>query len=392
VTVQSPLTGVTVVDFTQVMLGPCATQMLGDFGADVIKVERKGAGDLSRHALPDPDGPDNPVFRSLNRNKRSLEVDLRQPDDLGLVLRLLSTADVVVNNFRAGVMDRMGLGYERLRESNPGIIYAEGTGFGPTGPLSGKGGQDVLAQAYTGLMDRRSDPDLPLSVYPTTFADFSAGMHLVQGILLALLAREKTGRGQRVEVSLYDSVLAAQMQEAAMLRTRGTELNWGAQPLCGVFDTSDGAVVMVGAFKPNPLAAICAALGLPDLSAQDEFATPERQASNRQRLQDLFRDRFVTGSTAHWLARLDEQDVLCGPVRSLAEALAEPQTAINGMRLEYLHPDTGEFRGVGSPVHLSETPATVRLPAPALGQHTAEIRAAAAAGDGSSSRPVDLVE
>ena len=181
------------------------------------------------------------------------------------MLRLLETADVVVNNFRAGVMERMGFGYEELAKLNPRLIYAVGTGFGLTGPYAHKGGQDVLAQAMSGVMARRSDQSLPLSVYSTTFADYSAGMHLVQGVLLALLQREKTGRGQRLSVSLLDSMLAAQTQEAASHLMRGREVNWGAMPLTGVFETTDGALVMVGAFKADPIGDIGKALELPAL-------------------------------------------------------------------------------------------------------------------------------
>ena len=256
-----PLAGIKIIDFTQVMMGPVATQMLADFGADVIKVERPPTGDLSRTSFPnDPAGLTGPVFCSLNRNKRSIVLDLRKPEAKDAVLRLIESADVVVNNFRAGVMERMGFGWDDLKARNTRLIYAVGTGYGLTGPYAHKGGQDVLAQAMSGVMARRSNEDQPLSVYATTFADYSAGMHLVQGVLLALLQRQKTGRGQRISVSLLDSMLAAQTQEAAASMMRGREVNWGAMPLSGVFETTDGALVMVGAFKANPLKDIGTAL------------------------------------------------------------------------------------------------------------------------------------
>ena len=208
-------------------MGPVATQMLGDYGADVIKIERPPTGDLSRTSIPDdPAGLVGPVYCSLNRNKRSVVFDLRKPDERAALMDLIRGADVVVNNFRAGVMERMGLGYDELKKINPRLIYAVGTGFGLTGPYAHKGGQDVLAQAMSGVMARRSRESDPLSVYATTFADYSAGMHLVQGVLLALLQREKTGRGQQFNVSLLDSMIAAQTQEAAtqMMRGDGAEL------------------------------------------------------------------------------------------------------------------------------------------------------------------------
>ncbi len=365
-----PLTGVRVIDFTQVMLGPCCTQMLGDYGADVIKIEKTKVGDLSRWSVgEDPDGLNNPVFASLNRNKRSLALDLKAEADRAVVLRLLETADVVVNNFRPGVMERMGFGYETLKRLNPRIIYAVGTGFGLDGPYVHKGGQDVLAQAMSGAMHRRADPELPLSVYPTALADYAAGMHLVQGILLALLQRDKTGEGQQVAVSLYNSMLAMQMQEAAVAMMRGRELNWAAMPLSGVFETTDGAVVMVGAFKVNPLQDICAALDLDDLSKKPEFADLEQQKAHRAELQAIFCERFAQESTAHWLARLDEVDILCAPVKSLDEALADPQTAVNNMIVELAPTAGGPVRLVASPIDMSAAPFAVRQPPPQLGEH-----------------------
>ena len=360
-----PLSGIKVLDFTQVMLGPCCTQMLGDYGADVIKIERIGAGDLSRSSIADPAGPRNPVFCSLNRNKRSIALDLRSADGLAVVHRLVQSTDVVVNNFRAGVMERMGLGYMALSQINPRIIFAFGTGFGTEGPYSHKGGQDVLAQAMSGVMARKCDPSEPLTIYPTALADYSAGMHLVQGILLALLQRQQTGLGQQVEVSLYDSMLAMQMQEAAMWLMRGRDFSWGAMPHTGVFETSDGALVIVGAFKANPLQEISLALGLDDLSQDERFDTFEKCVRNRAALHDILRARLSTNRTAHWIARLEEQDLLCAPVRRLGEALADEQTELNGMLVRQDGPDPLGL--VGSPVHLSSGGFVLRHTPPVLG-------------------------
>jgi crotonobetainyl-CoA:carnitine CoA-transferase CaiB-like acyl-CoA transferase len=380
-----PLSGIRIIDFTQVMLGPVCTQMLGDYGADVIKIERKGAGDLSRTTFEPVVGHDNPVFCSLNRNKRSVALDLKNPDHLAAVRALIAEADVVVNNFRAGVMERIGLGYDDCRRMNPRIIYAVGTGFGETGPYAHKGGQDVLAQAMSGVMARRADDALPLSIYATTFADYSAGMHLVQGILLALLQRARTGEGQKVSVSLYNSMLAAQMQEAAMSMMADSDLNWAAMPLTGVFETQDGAVVVVGAFKENPLRAICMALEIPDLSSEPKFATLQEQIRNKRELQTVFRERYRTNTTAHWLSRLEAQDLLCAPVRNLREALADPQTAHNEMVLDG-HDGEQAMRLIGSPTHMSNAPVGMRRAPPRLGEHTeevlAEVRAVAAANVG----------
>jgi crotonobetainyl-CoA:carnitine CoA-transferase CaiB-like acyl-CoA transferase len=375
VTEPLPLAGVRVIDFTQVMMGPVATQMLADYGADVIKIEKPGTGDLSRTAFPnDPAGLLGPVYCSLNRNKRSVVLDTRSPEGRSVVLKLVETADVVVNNFRAGVMERLGFGYEDLIKLNPRLIYAVGTGFGLTGPYAHKGGQDVLAQAMSGVMHRRSDAHLPLSIYPTTFADYSAGMHMVQGVLLALLQRAKTGKGQRISVSLLDSMLAAQTQEAAAEMMRGREVNWGAMPLSGVFETTDGAVVLVGAFKANPLKDISTALEIDDLSQDGRFIDHPKQVANKPALHAIFRERFASNTMAHWLARLEEQDLLCAPVRTLKEALADEQTAINGMVLE-ADGEVERIKVVGSPIHMEAAPVTIRIPPARLGQYTDAVLA-----------------
>ncbi len=370
-----PLSGIRVIDFTQVFMGPIATQTLADYGADVIKIERPGQGDLSRTSFPDdPAGLVGPVYCALNRNKRSVVLDLRKQEERDVILALVAKADVVVNNFRSGVMERMGFGYEQLAMINPRIIYAVGTGYGLEGPYAHKGGQDVLAQAMSGVMARKSNADEPLTVYATTFADYSCGMHMVQGILLALLQREKTGKGQRISVSLYDSMLAAQSQEATAHLMRGQEVNWGAMPLSGVFKTRDGAIVLVGAFKADPLGDIGKALGRAELGTDARFATHALRVQNKSALQAIFHACFATNTTTYWLGKLEEQDLLCAPVRTLAEALTDDQTRINGMVLE------GDgvierLRVINSPVHMDAAPVSIRIPPAHLGQHTNDVRA-----------------
>ena len=371
-----PLDGIRVIDFTQVMLGPSCTQVLADYGAEVIKIEKVKIGDLSRWSLgSDPDGLNNPVFCSLNRNKKSLALDLKDASARKTVQALLKIADVVVSNFRPGVMGRMGFGYEDLKKINPRLIYAVGTGFGLIGPYQHKGGQDVLAQAVSGVMRRKSDNSHPTSIYATPLADYSAGMHLVQGILLALLQRDKTGEGQQVAVSLYNSMIAMQMQEGTTHLMRQKDLNWGAFPLTGVFETTDSAIVMVGAFKPNPLRDICEALEIEDLSQYPHYKDFDAQMARRPELQAIFRDNFAKNSTAHWIARLEGVDILCAPVRSLPEALKDEQTIINKMILEAGETAAGPIRLIGSPIDMSAAPVTVRISPPQLGQHNDEILA-----------------
>jgi len=374
-----PLAGIRVIDFTQVMMGPVCTQMLADHGADVIKIERKGAGDLSRSTFAPVAGHDNPIFCSLNRNKRSVEIDLRDAAQLDLVRALIADADVVTNNFRAGVMERLGLGYEDCKRINPRIVYAVGTGFGETGPYAHKGGQDVLAQALTGVMARRADDSVPISIYPTALADYTAGMHMVQGILFALLQRERTGEGQKIAVSLYDSMLSMQMQEAAMIMMEDSEVNWAAMPLSGVFDTQDGALVLVGAFKAHPLRDICTALGIDDLSQDARFADLAAQFKHKAELHAIFRERFASNTCEYWLARLEEQDLLSAPVRDMRETLVDPQTLHNRMILEGAASASRPLKFIASPIHMSGAQTGLLREPPKLGQHTEEVLAEARA-------------
>ncbi len=368
----APLGGVTVLDFTQIELGPCATQVLGDFGADVIKIERPGAGDLSRVHMKHASG-ESAVFWSLNRNKRSVAIDVRSPLGREAIHRLARKADVVVHNFRPGVMERLGFGYADLSAINPRLIYAFGSGYGPTGPYRDKGGQDVLAQAMSGIASRRADPGAPPEPCATPIADFTGGMLLVQAVLLALLAREKTGRGQIVHVSLLDGMLAMQLQEASAWLNLGEALNWGAFPLSGTFQTLDGHAVMVGAFKPNPLQEICRGLGIEDLSADPRYATHEAQVTHRDDLQARWRQEFGKRTTTQVIDALESVDILCAPVNTIETALGDPQVAHNQMVIEMHHPDLGPIKTVGIPVKLEGTPGSVRLAPPRLGEHTREV-------------------
>jgi len=369
-----PLDGVTVLDFTQIEMGPCATQVLGDFGADVVKIERPSAGDLSRVHMKHPSG-ESAIFWSLNRNKRSVALDMRSPLGREAIHRLARKADVLVHNFRPGVMERLGFGYPEVSVINPRLIYAFGSGYGPTGPYRDKGGQDVLAQAMSGIASRRAEPDAPPEPSATPIADFTGGMLLTQAILLALLARERTGRGQVVHVSLLDGMLAMQLQEASAWLNLGQRLNWGSFPLSGTFRTVDGYVVMVGAFKPNPLQDICRALGIEDLSADARYGTHDAQVAHREELQQRWRQEFARRTTKQVVDALETVDILCAPVNDIEAALNDPQVAHNQMVVDMRDPEVGAIRTVGIPVKLEGTPGSVRRPPPRLGQHTREVLA-----------------
>lgn len=365
------LDGIRVLDFTQVEMGPVCTQVLGDFGADVVKIERPGVGDLSRHKVFPAEG-ENPVFLSLNRNKRSLAVDLRTEEGRDIALRLAQRSDVLVHNFRPDVMVRLGLGYADLRKRNPRLVYASGSGFGPSGPYAHKGGQDVLAQALSGMMATNAPRGGEPVMANNPIADFTAGMLLVQGILLALLARERTGQGQEVHVSLLDGMLASQLQEATYGLATGRTLNWGHLPLSGPFPTADGFIAIVGAFRANPLRDLCTVLGIEDLSSDPRFADTLSSVEHAGALRARLGDALRTRTTAEWLRALETADFLCSPVLSLEEALRDPQVTHNGMIVELPHPH-GSVRAIGWPVKLSDTPGAVTLAPPLLGQHGAEI-------------------
>jgi formyl-CoA transferase len=285
---------------------------------------------------------------------------------------------VVVSNFRPGVMERLGFSYDDVRAVNPRVIWAAGSGFGSRGPLSGQGGQDVIAQAYSGVLGRSAGPDGALNIYTTSLCDYTTGMHLVQGVLMALYYRERSGCGQRIEVNMLDSMLHMQMQEAAMELNRGYEINWATMPLTGVFRTADSPICVVGAFKQDALSRICRALDLPhDLAADARFDTRAKMDLRREELHALFAEVIATDTASHWLDRLTAEGVLCAPIRTLPAALSDEQAVVNGSVIGMDHPALGRIRMVKAPIEMSSTPATYRLPPPRLGEHTAEILGAA---------------
>jgi formyl-CoA transferase len=369
-----PLTGVRVLDLSQVQFGPQATQILADFGADVVKIERPHLGDISRSIDTMSEGiEDSAAFLSLNRNKRSLVLDLKKPEAIDVVMTLLADTDVLVSNYRAGVAERMGLGWDGLHERFPRLVYAYGTGFGDTGPLRGQGGQDMALQSFSGAAWHHRDDDGRPGIYPISFIDFGAGMALGQGILMALIERSTSGQGQRVDVSLIDTAIFQQMQEMASWAMRRHETHWERDNFVGAFKTSNGWVTIVGLFRPEPLRDVCEAIGMEDLTQRDEFATAQLQQKNRAVLRTIMDEELGRLSTDDVLERLGAAGIICGPVLDYDEVLAHPQVVHNDILRTMEHPRAGKVQVVDNPVRLSAATARRYDSAPLLGQHTDEV-------------------
>ena len=373
---QMPLTGIKVLDFTRAFVGPSCTQVLGDMGADVDKVESIGYGDFSRHSeVFEETNGEGAAFLSLNRNKRSICIDLGRPEGKEIVLKLVDKCDVVVQNFRPDVMTRLGLDYEVLNQRNPSIIYASGSGYGLTGPYNKKGGQDLVAQAISGITWLSGEPGGPPVPGGAPVGDLIAGMLLVQGVLAALLHRERTGEGQEVSASILDGLLTPHTERATAYLATGRQPPKAKRPLYNFYPTKDDKLVEIsGRFGGNALPDVCEVLGLPDLSQDERFNTNDKMNyENGAELEVILSERFLTKTRDEWIKALDEKDVLCGPVYAYNEVFTDPQVLHNEMLLEFDHPRAGKVRTVGMPVNFTKTPSELGLPPPMLGQHTDDI-------------------
>jgi len=382
----SALEGIRVVDFTQVIFGPAATQVLADHGAEVVKVERPGLGDLARAFGPWHNEQSLP-FSSLNLGKQSLVIDLKRDEGLDVVHRLLEGADVLVHNFRSGaVMEKLGLDYATLEERYPRLVYAVGSGYGSSGPYveRNKGGHESMAQALSGAAARFVGAHGPQRL-PFTVADFTGGMLLAQAILLALFARERTGRGQYVETSLLDGMMRMQAWNTSKLLNVGDDGeddgSGGAthprgNPLDGaVFQTADGYLMVTALFRPFDVLIrdLEEALGMTGLAADPRFADLETAKDHRAALRALLEPIFAQRPSQEWIPLLEAKDILVAPVRSTAEALADPQLVENNLLVEVEHAEVGVTRHVGTPLRLSDTPAVRARPAPMIGEHSAQV-------------------
>jgi crotonobetainyl-CoA:carnitine CoA-transferase CaiB-like acyl-CoA transferase len=374
------LAGVIVLELGMVMQVPLAGQMLGDLGADVIKVERLPPGEILRTLDPAAreTGAMSAYYAALCRNKRSLSLDIKAPDGRAALLRLIDQADVLIHNFRPGVMERLGLGWEELEERNPRLVYAAGFAFGPTGPMAHMPGQDMLAQAYSGLArSGLADDEVPrLSNAPVI--DYVTAATLTQGILAALLERSRSGRGQKVTTSLLDTAMAVQVLEAATMGIRSERTSWTKHAM--ILPTRDGWIIVLTLFRPNPLSSLCDAFGLPDLSREAPFATYDDQVANLSIIKERFAPLFAERTTAECIERLSAQDILCAPVNTLEQALEAPQVRENGSIWEIPVPGVGPRLLMGNPLHLSRTPAHLEVPPAELGAHGPAVLASFAFG------------
>lgn len=372
------LTGLKILDLTQVMAGPFCSQLLGDLGADITKVEPVGDGDASRNSMGTTlPGGQSSAFLAVNRNKRSIALDLKSAQGREVFYRLAETADVLVENFRPGVTRRLGIDYDTLRQHNPRLVYASISGFGHNGPYTSRAGYDLIAQAMSGVMSVTGEPGEEPTKSGIPVADLAAGMFCAIGILAAHVARERTGVGQYIDVSLFDSALALSIWETAQLWATGEipapvgtahRMSAPYQRLA----TRDGHLV-VGANNQRLWLALCDALNRPDLATDERFASNADRMRHRAELTAELEAVLRQRDTAEWIDLLVTAGVPAGPINNYQQACADPHTLAREMVVTMTHPVEGEIRGLGIPIKMSETPGQIRRPAPLLGQHTDDV-------------------
>jgi crotonobetainyl-CoA:carnitine CoA-transferase CaiB-like acyl-CoA transferase len=376
------LDGVRVVEWTEAMAGPYAAMLLGDLGADVIKVERRGTGDQSRAWGPPFAGTESTYFLSANRNKRSLTLDINSPQGLEILRRLIGRADVFLHNQPGQEsVTKRGLDYAGLAKANPRLIYCAISGYGMDGPDAGRPGYDILAQGEAGLMSFTGAPDGEPVRYPVPIADISCGIFSAMGILAALLARAKTGRGQMLDMSLLDS-------QVSWLTSVGSSfLNAGVEPSrlgnahpnivpYQLFSTGDGRHIMVAVGTEALWGRFCGVLEVAETIGRDaRFASNQLRIQNRAELIPRLEKILLGGPAEDWLQKFRAAEIPAGPIRSVPEALGDPQMVARRVVVEIEHPGIGVARSIANPMRMSGTPVSYRLPPPLLGEHTQEALA-----------------
>lgn len=374
------LSGIRVLDLTQVMSGPFCTMMLADLGADVIKIENPQGGDQTRKSWGySVIGDDSRAFLSLNRNKRSVVLDLKDDEDRKKFLDLVATADIVIENFRPGVTDKLGVDYDTVRELNPKIIYASITGFGSTGPYADYPGYDLIAQAMTGVMSVMGEPGRPPIKSALPIADLGAGLFLAVAILAAVVARGRTGEGQYVETSLFEAALAMSVWESTEFWSTGVS----PQPIGSAnrmsapyqaLATADGYLT-IGANNEKLWQILCSVLEAPELRADPRFVDNNARLAHRDSLADELEERFRARTTDEWVDMLLTAGVPAGPIRDYQQVLtSDPHARARNMVITFDHPVEGQTHALGSPLKLAGTPVrSDPTPPPLLGEHTEEI-------------------
>ncbi|WP_233451796.1 CaiB/BaiF CoA transferase family protein [Rubrobacter xylanophilus] len=372
-----PLEKIKVLDLTQVMAGPFCCQLLADMGADVTKVEPPGVGDQARRSMGfTMKGEDTAAFLAVNRNKKSVTLNLKDGEARDIFYRLVREADVLVENFRPGVTRKLGIDYETLKEMNPRLIYASISGFGQTGPYAARAGYDLIAQGMSGVMSVTGEPGRPPVKCGIPIGDLSAGLFCAFGILTAYVARDRTGRGQYIDTSLFEGALALSIWETAELWATGRipQPFGSAHRLTAPYQalrTRDG-YINVGANNQRLWKRLCTAIGREELIEDERFATNERRMANREELAAELESTLRERTTEEWMEVLLEAGFPAGPIYDYRQVFEDEHTLARGMMVEMEHPVEGTVRGLGIPVKLSETPGAVRRAAPLLGEHTRE--------------------
>jgi formyl-CoA transferase/CoA:oxalate CoA-transferase len=375
-----PLDGVKVVDLTRHMTGPLATQMLSDFGADVVKVESVPHGDPSRRTGTAFTGDESGLFLIWNRGKRSLAIDLRTDAGREAVRRLAESADVLIENYRPGVADEIGLSYESLREVNPGLIYIALSAFGSSGPWSEDPGTDPVIQAMSGVMSVTGEPDGGPLLVGVPIADYAGAMSGMQAAMLGLLARERTGVGQRIEISMLNALVSSLTTRLASWWFGGEEpQRHGAQHSVvapyQAFKTADGWAVAGVWGAGDAWDRFCEAIDRMDLLDDSRFLDTTKRVANREELNAVLDPIFLTRTTAQWRERFHEARALFGPVHSVSDAVSQEQVAHSGLVTSITHPTLGKIPALKPAIELGETPGAIAGPPPLLGQHSAEVLA-----------------
>ncbi len=377
---QGPLRGLKVIELAHIMAGPVCGLMLADMGADVIKVEKVPAGDDSRHFLPPDIAGESAAFMMVNRNKRGIAVDLKSKSGKDVARRLLRGADVVIENYRRGTMERLGLGYETLSRENPGLIYCEISGFGRSGPYAERGGFDLIGQGMSGLMSITGEgagrPPVKVGA-PVT--DITAGILGAMGVAAAYAARLQSGRGQRIDTSLFEAGIVHTYWQSAIAFATGRSPGplGSAHPLNApyqAFPTADGWIT-VGAANQVNWQRLTRVIEAPELADDPRFHDNAARRDNLPILVEELERRFVTRTAVDWLARLESAGVPAGPVLSVGDMHRDPQTLARDMVTKVAHSRLGEVETLGLPVKFSETPGAVARAAPLYGEHTREVLA-----------------